>query len=131
MKPKQSGWIGGLFIAGAAGLLMAVFFATKPQTSVGEKEITVEVIHSDKTKKETVLQSDAAFLEEALLDASLVEGSQSQYGLYIETVDGETARYDQKKAWWKLLVNGEPASRGAAEVPVEDGAVYTLEYVQD
>ena len=56
-----------------------------------QKTVTIEVIHKDKTQKEFQILSAAEYLGDALVAEGLVKGTTGDYGLYIDTVDNETA----------------------------------------
>ena len=72
--------------------------------------------------------SDAEYLAEVLLAEKLVTGYDSEYGLTIESVDGETADWNTDNAYWSLYIGDEYATTGASDTPVTDGAVYKLVY---
>lgn len=131
MKGKKMIWILTVLAVVAAGGLIAIRYANRPRTQQGVKSITVEIIHSDSSKRTVPVTTERDLLEEVLNDEHLAEGSQGPYGLYIETADGETASYSVDQAWWKLLIDGEQAQQGVGETPIEDGRLYTLEYAQD
>ena len=69
------------------------------------------------------IYTDAEYLSGALEQENLIEGTESEYGLYVTTVDGETAD-DSKQEWWGYSVNGEFAELGVDSQPVADGDVY-------
>ena len=56
----------------------------------------------------------------------LIAGDESEYGLYVKTVNGVTADYDKDRTYWAFYVNGEYANTGVDSTPVEDGAVYSF-----
>ncbi len=66
-------------------------YAAKQQTTPGEKEISVLVLHGDETEKSFSHQMDAEYLGEVLEREGLISGEMGQFGLFITTVDGETA----------------------------------------
>ena len=59
----------------------------------------------------------------ALQDAGLIEGEESEYGLFVTEVDGIEAD-SANQEWWCLTINGEMASTGVDSTPVEDGGKY-------
>lgn len=87
--------------------------------------VTVTVVHGDGSSKDFTVKTDKEMLGEALTDEKLVDGEDGPYGLYIKTVDGETAD-DAKQEWWCLTKGGESVETGVDSTPVEDGAVYEL-----
>ena len=97
MKKKTIAIAGGL-LALLCVLAGVLYFQFKPQTTAGEKEISVVVVHANREEKTFTYQTDAEYLGEVLTENKLVEGSQGEYGLFITTVDGETAD-DSKQQW--------------------------------
>lgn len=108
--------------------LIGVYTITRPETSEGSKEFTVEVVHGDGSAKTFTYQTDSEYLGEVLLSEGLVVGEMGDYGLYILTVDGEDAVYETDGAYWSLLQNGEYAMQGADMTPVADGDEFSLVY---
>ena len=105
-----------------AGVL---FHANKPKSITGAKEIDVIVIHGDETKNTFAYQTDAEYLGEVLLKNKLAEGEMGSYGLFIKTVDGETAD-DSKQQWWCITKGGESVTTGADSLPIADGDQFEL-----
>ena len=87
--------------------------------------ITLTVTHGDGSTKDFTIQTSQEMLGAALLDEKLIEGEDSEYGLFVTTVDGETAD-DSNQEWWCLTVGGESAMTGVDSTPVEDGGTYGL-----
>ena len=110
------------------GLMMGVYFATRPETMEGSKGYTVTVIHSDGESREFELRTDAEYLAEALLEVELIAGEEGAYGLTVITVDGEDAVWDTDNAYWCIWIGEEMATVGISEIPVYDGSAFTLEY---
>ena len=110
------------------GLMMGVYFATRPETMEGSKGYTVTVIHSDGESREFELRTDAEYLAEALLEVELIAGEEGAYGLTVITVDGEDAVWDTDNAYWGIWIGEEMATVGVSEIPVYDGSAFTLEY---
>ena len=111
-------------------VLLGVYFATRPETNAGDKNITVTVVHGDGTAVEFEHSTDQEYLGRAIVEMGLVEDNQGPYGLYIETVDGETASWDADQAYWSILIGEEYATLGADEIVLEDGGVYSLVYTR-
>ncbi len=106
----------------AAGI---VFHTNKPETTDGAKEIDIFVIHADKTENNFTYHTDAEYLAEVLLENKLANGEQSSYGLFIQTVDGETAD-DSKQQWWCITKGSEQVNSGADALPIADGDQFEL-----
>ena len=86
------------------------------EVKAGEQSVTFTV-HTDKDN-----------LGDALLEHSLIEGEDSQYGLMISHVNGMRADYTLDGAYWALYIGGEYALTGISSTAVEDGAHYELVY---
>ena len=109
-------------------VFVGVYVFTRPDTAEGAKEIVVTVVHGDGTEKEFVYHTDYEYLGEVILEDGLVEGDDSEYGLYIKVVDGEQADYTVDGAYWALWQNGEMAMQGADQTPIADGDTFSLVY---
>ena len=121
---RKTGILAGILVIFciAAGVL---FHAYKPETSAGEKEVNILVIHADKTENRFTCQTDAEYLAEVLLENGLAEGEESSYGLFIQTVDEETAD-SEKQQWWCITKGGEQVNSGADTLPIADGDQFEL-----
>ena len=111
-------------------LLALVYVLNRPAAARGTKSVTIEVVDNAGTTASYETATDAEYLAEVFEEIPdlTVEGDQSDYGLYITTVNGLTADYDADGAYWAIYVNGEYGNYGADQQPVTDGDVYTLEY---
>ena len=63
---------------------------------------------------------------EALLELGIVAGDDTEYGLYVKTVNGVTLDYDTDGAYWAFYINGEYAMTGVDATNIEAGAIYAL-----
>ena len=91
-------------------------------------EISFKFIAADTNGKQTefTVKTDADTVGKALLDANLIAGEDSEYGLYVKTVNGITADYDTDGSYWAFYINGEYATTGVDSTEIEDGATYTF-----
>ena len=95
------------------------------QQEVQEKSFVFEVVELDGSKKEfTVKYDDEKTVGEALVEEKLISGSDSQYGLMVDTVNGQKYTYDDDKVYWAFYIDGEYAMTGVDSTPIEDGKVY-------
>ncbi|MEE1196767.1 MAG: hypothetical protein UHS54_07810 [Lachnospiraceae bacterium] len=112
-------------LAAAAVLMFVLYRNFMPKGEAGAKEITVTVVHGDGTEKEFTYQTDAAYLGEVITGEGLVDGEIGDYGMFITTVDEETAD-DSKQQWWCITKGGEQVNTSADQTPIADGEAYEL-----
>lgn len=89
----------------------------------GEKGFTLQVIHGDGSEQTFQVITKKDTVGEALMDEGLVSGEQGAYGLFVQTVDGETADESQEQ-WWCLTKGGQSVNTGVDSTPVEADATY-------
>lgn len=93
-------------------------------------EITITVAVTNKAG-ETVEQkvtTTGTTLADALVESGIVEENMDEYGLYILTVNGETADYSVDQSYWALSKNGEYLMTGASSTNIAEGEHYELVY---
>lgn len=119
--------LAAIALVAVIALLVGVYFATRPETSQGAKEITVTVIHKDGTAKTFTCHTDEEFLDKVLLAEGLIPEGNIVDGMFT-TVDGETASWEADQAYWALYIGEEYATAGICDTTVTDGASYKLVY---
>ncbi len=95
----------------------------------GSKTVMVEVKAEDKSVTFTI-KTDKENLGDALLEHNLIAGDESEYGLYVKTVNGITADYDVDKSYWAFYKNGEYMMTGVDGTAFADGEHYELVYTK-
>ena len=107
----------------ACCLLFALAGGSAEQDNAQLVHITFIVTHDGGTVKTFEIDTEKATLGEALLENDLVVESAGSSGLY-DTVDGETAYWDDGEAWWCFSCNGEALMVGIDDTELTDGASY-------
>jgi len=102
--------------------LLSAYVLLRPGTAAGSKTLTVRVHHLSGQENTFTVQTDAEYLRGALEPDRIISGTESTYGLWLETVDGETADAEAQQ-WWGYDINGETAMYGVDQQPVTDGDV--------
>lgn len=110
----------------AVALLAGIYLVARPQGAKGEKTFTLTVVHSEGAKDFTITTQEE-FLAHALIHEGIITDEGIETGMYL-TVDGETASWEENQAYWAIYVGEEYATVGMNDLPIEDGAVYKLEY---
>ena len=109
-------------------LMLGIWQTNKPVGTDDLKSITVEVCHKSGTVNTFPYETREEYLGPLLLESGLISGAIGEYGLFVDTVDGETADYAADGGWWQLTCNGEAANTGADQVALEDDTVYRWTY---
>lgn len=96
--------------------------------SVGKGDTVFDFIVVDKEGNETAYEvhTDKDNVGAALLDAGLIAGDNSAYGLYVKTVNGITLDYDKDKMYWSFYINDAYAQTGVDITPIKSGETYTF-----
>jgi phage-related baseplate assembly protein len=119
--------LAGVLLVAAMAVMLTIYFIAKPGTDNGQgkKRITVHVIIPDEDTKIHEIETDAAYLRQALDERALIEGSESTYGFFITGVDGRIADVS-KEEWWCITKKGEEVFYGIDAIALEDGDQYEL-----
>ena len=121
---KKRGVTALLLVCVLALAMFGVWKSRQTEPVEGMKTVTVEVTHSDGNEKTFTYETEEEYLGALLEDKGLISGTESAYGLFVDTVDGETADYGRDGAWWRLTEEGRDAAAGVDEVILRDGGHY-------
>ena len=114
-----------ILLAAVMAVFLGIWYVARPQTSAGEKDLSIQVIHGDLSTRIFEITTSAEFLGDALTEHGIVQGEMGPYGLYILTADGETAD-EANQEWWCITRSGESLTTGASETPISNGETYEL-----
>ena len=92
----------------------------------GATTLTVQVKAEDHQITFTI-HTDKATVGEALQEHDLLEGEESQYGLFVKKVNGIVADYDVDQYYWAFYADDEYALAGVDTTDIEEGVTYRLE----
>lgn len=97
-------------------------------TQIGEGSMEFLFTVTDKDGNETVFEvhTDKETVGEALEELELIEGEESEYGLFVKTVNGITADYDTDGVYWAFYINGEYAPTGVDVTKITPGDAYSF-----
>ncbi len=115
-----------VLIALVVGALL-IYNANKPAAQLGDKNIVVTVVHKDESKREFKINTSAETLRAACEEQNLIAGDESEYGLYVKTVDGETVNEDNQE-WWSITKDGEMLMTGVDDTMIADGEQYAFTF---
>ena len=109
------------------GAILA-WFVLKPKPAEvpdGTIGIVVEVTHKDGSQKEFSIRTEAENLRGALEQENLIQGNESEYGLFVTAVDGEGTD-SANQEWWCFTKGGEMLMTGVDDTPIADGEHYEI-----
>ena len=92
----------------------------------GAHSFTLEITDADGKTITAAINTDEETVGAALLKLNIVQGEDSEYGLYVKTVNGITADYDKDQTYWSFYIDGEYAQTGVDMTAVNDGSTYKL-----
>ena len=131
MKSKKTKIIMGLvaFVAVIAAFIV-IYFNFREKPVEGSKEVVIKVVDNNKETTTYEVKTDAKYLKEAMDEAEGLEysGTEGQYGLMIDTVNGIRADYTLDGAYWAFCINDQYCNYGISEQPIEDGDVFSIVY---
>ena len=117
-----------LVITLTAAACMIFAGCEKPKGDNSEKTITVTVIDDKGEKTKFTITTNSPNLRGALEQENLVEGDESEYGLYVKVVNGVRADYDKDGAWWGFYKDGVMLPSGIDDTIISDGDKYEIKY---
>ncbi|HJD21223.1 MAG TPA: DUF4430 domain-containing protein [Candidatus Gemmiger faecigallinarum] len=117
--------LGAAALIAAAALLLVVYFVARPQGGAGDKTITVQVVLLDGSDTTTTITTLEEYLRGALEQEGMIEGEESEYGLFVTTVNGVTAD-ENAEQWWCFTKGGESLATGVDSTPIADGDAFEI-----
>ena len=87
---------------------------------------TVTVVDLEGNETPFEVTTDNATVGEALLEEGLIAGEDSEYGLYVTTVNGITADWDADQTYWAFYIDGEYATTGVDSTEINADSAYSL-----
>lgn len=106
--------------------MSATTIDTKAVLGEGSKVFYFVAVDLEGNESKYEIHSDATFVGEALIEHSLIDGDDGEYGLYVKTVNGITLDWDKDAKYWSFLVGGDYAMTGCDMTEIEDGVTYTF-----
>ena len=94
---------------------------------LGDKTFVLQVIDGEGNEIAVAVSTDADTVGAALAELGIVAGEDSDFGLYVKTVNNVTADYDTDGSYWAFYIDGEYATTGVDSTEINEDAVYTLQ----
>ncbi len=125
-----------LFIAGCTNNVQDEPTTTEPVQTTGQSSAIVKgegenafvfiAVDLDGNSTHYMIKTDKETVGEALVENGLIAGDDSEYGLYVKTVNGITLDYDKDGKYWAFYEENAYANQGVDSTPIKEGGVYTF-----
>lgn len=101
---------------------------TTQASGEAKKEVSFvfKVVDLDGNEKSFDITTTATTVGEALVAEKLISGTEGDYGLMVDTVNGIKYDYTADDAYWAFYVNGEMAMSGVDTTDVVEGTTYSF-----
>lgn len=100
-------------------------------TSFGSGTKTVNVtVKAEENAVTFTIKTDKDTVGAALLEHELIDGDESEYGLYVKKVNGIVADYDIDQSYWAFYIDGDYAMTGVDSTEIVEDAKYELVYTK-
>ena len=93
---------------------------------LGEKVFSFQVTDKDGNTVTVTVSTDAETVGQALAELGIIAGDESEWGLYVKTINGITADYDVDGSYWAFYIDGEYAMTGVDATEINEEAVYSF-----
>lgn len=104
----------------------AKIFADGDVLGEGGKEFAFTVADKEGNETHLTIRTDQETVGDALQELGVIAGEESEYGLYVKTVNGITADYDKDGVYWAFYVGGEYAQTGVDSTAIAEGESYSF-----
>lgn len=120
---------GSMLLSGCGDKTTSASSQTSTEVSVkylgeGAKSFEFTVTTLDGNETSYLISTDAETVGDALLSLNLIEGDDSEYGLYVKKVNGILADYDTDQTYWAFYDNGQYATSGVDTTEILEGHTY-------
>ncbi|MDE6962863.1 MAG: DUF4430 domain-containing protein [Lachnospiraceae bacterium] len=92
----------------------------------GDRVFPFTVVDKDGNETKFEIHTNQETVGAALAELNLIAGDESEYGLYVKTVNGVTADYDADGVYWAFYVNDEYAVSGVDSTAIAEGESYSF-----
>ena len=126
-KTNKKVIIGGIVLVALLAAFAAIYAVMGPKSRGSNDQIHIqaEVILADGSSTTFDINTTEQYLRGALEQEDLIEGSESEYGLFVTTVNGVTAN-DANQEWWCFSKDGISLETGVDSTPIRDGEHYEI-----
>lgn len=103
-----------------------VSVSDKAVYGTGKTAFNFTVTDTNGTQSDFIVNTDKTTVGEALLEVGLIDGEDSQYGLYVKTVNGITLDFEKDGKYWAFYVDGNYATAGVDSTEIVANSTYSF-----
>ena len=100
--------------------------APKAEAEGPKVSFTLVIVDDQGNETTQTIETTRTKVGDALLDEGLIEGEETEYGMFISKVNGIYADYNETGTYWSFYIDGEYAMTGVDQTDIVDGATYML-----
>ncbi|MBQ4094980.1 MAG: DUF4430 domain-containing protein [Oscillospiraceae bacterium] len=90
----------------------------------GDTSFVFEVTGTDGNTASFTINTNEKTVGDALSKLGLIEGDDTEFGLYVKTVNGTTLDFDKDGKYWAFYIDGEYAMTGVDSTDIDETSVY-------
>lgn len=122
--------LGVVILAALIAAFVLIYMKFSPKPTAGAKSITIEVVDNQADTTRYDVNTDAEFLRQAMEETEGLTfgGSESEYGMMVDTVNEIRADYNEDGAYWSFYLNDDYCNYGIDTQPVTDGDRFSIVY---
>ena len=98
--------------------------ATDNTLGEGDTSFVFEVTGTDGNTASFKINTNEKTVGDALSKLGLIEGDDTEFGLYVKTVNGTTLDFDKDGKYWAFYIDGEYAMTGVDSTDIDETSVY-------
>ncbi len=98
--------------------------ATDNTLGEGDTSFVFEVTGTDGNTASFTINTNEKTVGDALSKLGLIEGDDTEFGLYVKTVNGTTLDFDKDGKYWAFYIDGEYAMTGVDSTDIDETSVY-------
>ena len=96
----------------------------------GSKHLDFTAVDANGTEYQFHIHTDKTYVGEALEELGLIEGTEGDFGLYVNKVNGIYAEYETTGTYWAFYVDGTYAMAGIDMTEITEGTAYSMKIEQ-
>lgn len=102
--------------------------ATNSTTTLGngKTQFSFFVVDHDGKQTNFIVKTNQTFVGDALQEVNLIQGEDSQYGLYVKSVNGIILDYEKDGMYWAFYENDNYAQTGVDKTKIDSSVTYSF-----